>query len=407
MLALKGFWSSRRGNFAIATAIAMVPIMVVVAGTIDLTGTSDDASQLQSSLDAAGLAVGTKYLASMPASDVQGLGLTFFAANMSVADQQEYADSVSAFSATASGGPSAYYISLSSSINRPSFINGAAPWPAYRSAMVKMDPGAQACVLALDPHASAAVSLQGSTNVSMTSCVIAANSDASNAVSRGGSAQVSAGCVSTVGATYGLSPPSANLTCGAPLEHQYASFDPLANVVAPPYTLCLPVPNGKTYTLSPGTYCDKTLSGNITLNPGVYIMRGVTIKPGGNGSLTGQGVTIFLMEGSQIYINANEQVNLSPPTSGPYAGITIFENRGNTSALTLNGGANSVISGFVYAPDAAISFAGNSDMSGQGDCLRIVGLTVQMTGNSSIKTDCTAVFGNREMYASRMITLVK
>ncbi|KRB31804.1 MULTISPECIES: TadE/TadG family type IV pilus assembly protein [Mesorhizobium] len=407
MLALKGFWSSRRGNFAIATAIAMVPIMVVVAGTIDLTGTSDDASQLQSSLDAAGLAVGTKYLASMPASDVQGLGLTFFAANMSVADQQEYADSVSAFSATASGGPSAYYISLSSSINRPSFINGAAPWPAYRSAMVKMDPGAQACVLALDPHASAAVSLQGSTNVSMTSCVIAANSDASNAVSRGGSAQVSAGCVSTVGGTYGLSPPSANLTCGAPLEHQYASFDPLANVVAPPYTLCLPVPNGKTYTLSPGTYCDKTLSGNITLNPGVYIMRGVTIKPGGNGSLTGQGVTIFLMEGSQIYINANEQVNLSPPTSGPYAGITIFENRGNTSALTLNGGANSVISGFVYAPDAAISFAGNSDMSGQGDCLRIVGLTVQMTGNSSIKTDCTAVFGNREMYASRMITLVK
>ncbi|WP_244661626.1 hypothetical protein [Mesorhizobium huakuii] len=108
------------------------------------------------------------------------------------------------------------------------------------------------------------------------------------------------------------------------------------------------------------------MSGNITLNPGVYIFRGVTIKPGGNGSLTGQGVTLFLMEGSQITINANEQVNLSPPTSGPYAGITIFENRGNTSALTLNGGANSVISGFVYAPDAAVSFAGNSDMSGQG-----------------------------------------
>ncbi|TIX04996.1 MAG: pilus assembly protein, partial [Mesorhizobium sp.] len=119
----------------------------------------------------------------------------------------------------------------------------------------------------------------------------------------------------------------------------------------------------------------------------------------GNGSLTGQGVTIFLMEGAQIYINANEQVNLSPPTSGPYAGITIFENHENTSALTLNGGANSVISGFVYAPDAPVSYAGNSDMSGQGDCLRLVGKTVQMTGNSSIKTDCSAVLGSREMYA--------
>ena len=407
MFVLKSFWSSERGNFAMATAIAMLPIMLVVAGTIDLTGTSDDAAQLQNSLDAAGLAVGTKYLPSMTASDVQDLGLAFFTANMSVADQQEYAGSVSAFSASASGDPSAYYISVSSSISRPSFINGAAPWPAHRSATVKMNPGAQACVLALDPHASAAVSLQGSTDVSMSSCVIAANSDAPDAASLGGSAQVSAGCVSTVGGTSGLSPPNANLTCGAPLEYQYASFDPLADVVPPPYTLCLPVPNGKTYTLSPGTYCDKTLSGNITLNPGVYILRGTTIKPGGNGSLNGQGVTIFLMEGAQTYINANEMVNLSPPTSGPYAGITIFESHGNTSALTLNGGANSVISGFVYAPDAPISFAGNSDMSGQGDCLRLVGLTVQMTGNSSIKTDCTAVLGNREMYASRLITLVK
>lgn len=407
MFVLKSFWSSERGNFAMATAIAMLPIMLVVAGTIDLTGTSDDAAQLQNSLDAAGLAVGTKYLPSMTASDVQELGQAFFTANMSVADQQEYTGSVSAFSASASGDPSAYYISVSSSISRPSFINGAAPWPAHRSATVKMHPGAQACVLALDSHASAAVSLQGSTDVSMSSCVIAANSDASDAVSRGGSAQVSAGCVSTAGGTSGLSPPNANLTCGAPLEHQYASFDPLADIVPPPYTLCLPVPNGKTYTLSPGTYCDKTLSGNITLNPGVYILRGTTIKPGGNGSLNGQGVTIFLMEGAQTYINANEMVNLSPPTSGPYAGITIFESHGNTSALTLNGGANSVISGFVYAPDAPISFAGNSDMSGQGDCLRLVGLTVQMTGNSSIKTDCTAVLGNREMYASRLITLVK
>ncbi|TIX44642.1 MAG: pilus assembly protein, partial [Mesorhizobium sp.] len=81
----------------------------------------------------------------------------------------------------------AYYISLSSSISRPSFLSGAASWQANRSAKVKMNPGAQACVLALDPHVSSAVSLQGSTNVSMSSCVIAANSDASDAVSRGGS----------------------------------------------------------------------------------------------------------------------------------------------------------------------------------------------------------------------------
>ncbi|WP_348644327.1 MULTISPECIES: pilus assembly protein [unclassified Mesorhizobium] len=389
-----------------ATAIAVVPLVLAVAGAMDLVGTSDDAAQLQNSLDAADLAIGTKYQPGMSASDVQQLGGTFFAANMSVADTQEYNGSVAALHAAVSGDPSAYVISLSSSISRPAFVSGAPAWQAARSASVKVKPGAQACVLALDPHADDAVNLQGSTDVAMNGCIIAANSDAADAVSRGGSAIVSAGCVSTVGTTQGLTPPNATLSCGAPQEKQYASFDPLADVVPPAYTLCQSMPNGKTVTLSPGTYCDKTWSGKITLNPGTYILRNVTIKPGGNGSLSGQGVTIFLMENSQLYINANEQVNLSPPTSGPYAGITIFQAHGDTQALTLNGGSGSVVSGFVYAPDAAITYTGNSDMSAQGSCLRLVGDTVDMTGNSAVKADCTAELGSLAMYAGRMITLV-
>ena len=401
------FWASRRGNFAVATAVAMVPLMLGLAASVDLTGTSDDAAQLQNSLDAAGLAIGTKYQPTMSASDVQQLGQTFFAANMSAADAQELSGSLSAFQAAASGDPSAYFISASSSISRPALISGMPAWQATRTASIKVKPGAQACVLALDQHADNAVNLQGSTSVAMSGCVIAANSDAADSVNRGGSAVVSAACVSTVGGTQGLTPPSATLSCGTPHENQYASFDPLADVVPPAYTLCLPVPNGKTVTLSPGTYCDKTLSGKITLNPGTYIMRNVVIKPGGNGSLSGQGVTIFLMENSQLYINANEQVNLSPPTSGPYAGITIYQAHGNTQALTLNGGSGSVVSGFIYAPDAAITYAGNSDMNAQGSCLRLVGDTVTMTGSSAVKSDCTAELGNREMYAGRMITLAK
>ncbi|WP_338011928.1 Tad domain-containing protein [Mesorhizobium sp. ORS 3428] len=390
-----------------ATAIAVVPLMLAVAGAVDLAGTSDDAAQLQNSLDAAGLAIGTKYQPDMSANDVKQLGQTFFAANMSAANAQEYAGSVSALQASASGTPSAYYVSLSSSITRPAFVSGAPAWHATRSASVQIKPGSQACVLALDPHVGSAVSLQGSTNVKLNGCVVAANSDAAGAVSRGGSAILNAQCVSTVGTTSGITAPNATLSCGAPLENQYASFDPLAGVTPPAYGTCQTMPNGKTVTLSPGTYCDKSWTGNITLNPGIYILRGVTVKPGGNGSLSGQGVTIFLMESSQLYINANEKVNLSPMTSGPYAGITIFQPHGNTQALTLNGGSGSVVSGFVYAPDAAVTYAGNSDMSTQGSCLRLVGNTVTMTGNSAVKSDCSAELGNRDMYAGRMITLVK
>ncbi|RUZ58873.1 TadE/TadG family type IV pilus assembly protein, partial [Mesorhizobium sp. M7A.F.Ca.US.007.01.1.1] len=77
MFALKAFWSSERGNFAITTAFAMLPIMIGLAGAVDLIGTSHDASQLQNSLDAAGLAIGTKFSPDMAAGGVQPPGLPF------------------------------------------------------------------------------------------------------------------------------------------------------------------------------------------------------------------------------------------------------------------------------------------------------------------------------------------
>jgi hypothetical protein len=131
------------------------------------------------------------------------------------------------------------------------------------------------------------------------------------------------------------------------------------------------------------------------------------VKLGGGGSLTGQGVTIFLMEGSQFSINANETVNLSPPTSGDYAGITIYQEKADTNQVTVNGTVNSKLQGFIYAPGAPVFYAGNSAMSGTGDCIRVIGDTVEMTGNSEIAANCDAQLGGRKMDAGRRILLVQ
>ncbi len=148
---------------------------------------------------------------------------------------------------------------------------------------------------------------------------------------------------------------NAHLECGTPLENQYPSFDPLAKVVPPAYTSCQPVPGGKTKTLSPGTFCNKTLSGDITLAPGSYILRGGRINLGGNGSLVGAGVTIFLMEDAEFSVNGNEIVQLTPPTTGPYAGITIYQEKSNHTEITINGTSGSYVSGFIYAPGVLVS----------------------------------------------------
>ena len=242
----------------------------------------------------------------------------------------------------------------------------------------------------------------------MIGCVIASNSDSSTAVYRGGSAQLSAACINTVGGTSGISSNSnAALECDGPQENQYPSFDPLANVLPPTYSSCKPIPEGRTKTLSPGTYCNKTLSGDITLGPGTYILDGGRINLGGNGSLVGAGVTIFLMGDAEFSVNGNESVKLTPPTTGDYAGITIYQEKSNDTPITINGTSGSYVSGFVYAPGAHIFYAGNSATTAQSACLRLVGNTIEMTGNSDMKSDCTAELGGRAMFAGRYMSIVR
>jgi len=408
---MRKFLRAERGNFGAITAIAMVPIMAGVAGVIDFVNLNNKADKLQNSLDTAGLAIGTKYYSGMSKDELTQLGRDFFDANLvrirQDADDLIYNDEVTDFEASASVSGDKSFIEVKSVIHQQGMIGGSIDWTARRRSVVQVAPGQPACVLALDPHAPASVKLQGSTQVAFDGCVMASNSDASDSVSRGGSAQVSAECVTTVGGTLGLTTYSTKLACGLPYEHQLASLDPLANVAPPDYTACQNVPGGKTKTLSPGTFCNKTISGEVTLNPGTYILRGGQIKLGGNGILSGSGVTIFLMDGAQFTSNANEIINLTPPSSGPYAGITIYQEKANTNEVKINGGSGSNVTGFIYAPGAHVFYAGNSNMSGGGQCIRIVGNTVEMTGNSSVKSNCDTELGGQKMYAGRVISLVR
>jgi Flp pilus assembly protein TadG len=406
---LKRFSACERGNYAVLTAITMVPLMAAVAGVVDFTGTSNDAAKLQDALDATGLAIGTRYYSGMTQAELTQLGEQFFEANMLIATSQDLqvadGETLPNLHVSASENGNAHFISVTSSIHHEGFV-GAMNWNARRNSYVKVAPGQPACVLALDPTASDAIKIQGSAQVSMPGCVIASNSNASDSAYRGGSAKVKAACVLASGTTVGFGSNS-DLECGKPLEHQYPSFDPLEDVTPPAYTACQLIPGGKSVTLSPGTYCNKDWNGTITLNPGVYILRGIDVKLGGNASLTGSGVTLFLMDGAQFTANANNVINLSPPSTGTYAGITIFQDRGNTEPMTINGTSGSNVSGFIYAPNAPITYTGNSDMTATGNCLRVVGDTVEMNGNSAVKSDCTAELEGRKAYAGRVVTLVK
>ena len=403
------FLESESGNVAAIFSIASIPLMMAFAGAVDLSNLNRKSTELQNSLDAAALAIGTVYYTGMTQAELEALGKDVFSVNMLTAEgvpsEFDYEDAeVSPLTASAEADGPDNYITVASQLTMAPLVGWSFEWKSARSSVVRVEPGRPACVLALNGSASSAVKIQGSTEVNMEGCVLAANSTSNSAVTLDGAASLKAECVLTSGRTSGLG--AADLDCPEPLEKQYPSVDPLAGVEPPTYTSCQSVPGGKTKTLSPGTYCGKTISGEVTLEAGVYILRGGRVNLGGNGFLKGAGVTIFLMEDAEFTINGNEIVQLSPPESGPYAGITIYQAKSNTNTVSINGTSGSFVDGFVYAPGAHVSFTGNAGVTADGECLRIIGDTIEFNGNSRYGANCEGKLGDHDLTAGRHISIV-
>lgn len=137
--------------------------------------------------------------------------------------------------------------------------------------------------------------------------------------------------------------------------------DPLAN---------LPVPNPSSYpvqsattvnvagpvTLNPGVYqggITVQTTGNLTLNPGVYLLGGVGLQVGG--TVQGNGVMLYASAGG-FSTATTATVNLSPPASGTYTGVSLYQDRGLGLGLNLYANHSHQITGAIYALSAPLTF---------------------------------------------------
>lgn len=85
----------------------------------------------------------------------------------------------------------------------------------------------------------------------------------------------------------------------------------------------------------------------VTMNPGIYyITGGITIS---SGSLVGNGVMIYNTSGDKLDFQNATSVNLTPPTSGTYRGISIFQPRSDTREVHIESTGPVTISGTMYA----------------------------------------------------------
>jgi hypothetical protein len=262
------------------------------------------------------------------------------------------------------------------------------------------------CVLALDEHAARALHFSG-TAVADIGCGVASNSDAANALAVTGNATLSANPAQAFG-DLEFSGSYTFISDYPPLPHSPRVADPYADRTLPEASGdCdsnnLTIGPNANVTLTPdgGSYriCGSlTVKGNLELGEGVYYIDGGSLKVNSGASITGTGVTIVLtgatadnVKGADI--NGQAALNLTAPSSGPYQGVVIYQDRKapTDGDNKLNGGSNLKLKGTVYFPRQPLTYNGGSDSDG---CTQIIARTITFTGNSTVNNElqaCAAV----------------
>nr|WP_111298502.1 pilus assembly protein TadG-related protein [Paracoccus saliphilus] len=287
-----------------------------------------------------------------------------------------------------------------------------------------MPSSSRACVLALAPTAARAITVSGSTSVSIENCDIVSNSNATDAFfMQNSSAKLTVGCVRTVGGA---------VTDGGLIMRNCSAAEQMAPMVRDPYAdavepaiegTCISASKKASTTFEPDFVHSSgipalricgglDIKNHVSFAPGLYIIDGGEFNLNANGdvaidaaSMSGDGVTFYLAGDATLSLSGNGSLNIRAPSTGPYAGILFFGSR-SQSGLThqVLGNSGSITQGAIYVPSSAVRFTGNSTMS--NGCTQIIGYTVEFTGNSTLRSNCQTN-NVREIETSVMVNLVE
>jgi Flp pilus assembly protein TadG len=262
------------------------------------------------------------------------------------------------------------------------------------------------------------ISFSGTTTVTL-GCGIASNSTNFDAIDiQDAAARLTATAIYTAGSYQSNN--NAQLTLGA-ITYGAQLADPYAGKITytrPSSAVCASAPTSG--SIPPGTYCPMSITGNATLQPGVYYINGEshgTAFSISNGvTVTGTGVTIIATGTGGTCTNGASSpcagtfnlqggtATLSAPTTSPVSGIPsgiLFyqdpavadttclntNNLQNSNCNDLTASSTGALTGVVYIPKTTVSFSGNNSSSG---CLIVVALAIFFTGNSSMNANQTA-----------------
>ncbi|MHB8670334.1 MAG: pilus assembly protein TadG-related protein [Acidimicrobiales bacterium] len=418
--------ADERGVVTVMVAIIMVMAMTFVALVVDSGNGRQYRRQAQAAADGAALA-------GFQETTLSPLSWPNVVARVESYAQSDYNVSAAAWSGCRDTGALGYQPDSAVDDQCISSDSGSAPTrlrvripvrsvpasfaPIFGVASMSVSAGATAhwrqstlcglCVLS--PSTLPALSAVGNANVLVNNAGIVANAVGGLAAQLVGNARVAAG-----GAIGGPAAPGgwinlANSSFSPAPINMPPTPDPLAASLAlcpgagtpTPCPTNWNVPSDVTLvgnssaTLGPGIYRTISFGGNanLTLSPGTYIITG-GLSSSGNATITAHGVTLYFActayptpcapgeIGASLNLVGNGRIDVSPPTTGPFAGLSVFFDRNNSSvANTFTGNAGLTFSGTVYMASARLTMVGNASMTVNSI---LVVSAVAFTGNASI-----------------------
>lgn len=432
----KRLWNDERGN-ALIIAGASLPLIMGAAGLAsDTIQWALWKRELQRAADSAAIAgvmakaQGNSYSSAVDIDLARNNDVAGITINKDVSSAPNAGAYTSDVNAVRVSLGAQYKLSFSS------MFMSAAP-TITASATATIVPSGDYCVVSLIKTNKTGINMSGNANVDL-GCGMITNSTSMNAAVAAGSSTVDASPIAAVGGIDAGGNWSDDVQL---LPFTLEQADPFASVNPPTPSDCKQFKNylgagddnkiGGTVDLSDdhaagGTYCIEEngsgvldIQGDVTLGPAVYVLNATSLKMSASATgkppkLTCNGCTIVLTSSSTA--NPDSTIgtvdlqggilNLTSPTSGPYKGISIYQDRRAAYDVVnkINGNSGSYFEGAFYFPKQTLVFNGTAGV--ELTCVQMVSYVVEFSGTSDIENTCPTGSG-ASSFAGKAVRLVE
>ena len=407
---------SEQGASLILVAASMMVVLGVAALAIDIGHAQTERLRLQNAADAAALAGSFEIpddatTARETASEYGYLGVDAPAplgiacdTDTSCFDDGEFTLRVTTpYSDPASTVPADELIRVQMCSQSPTFFarifqaNGIG---VCGDAIAAADGGPDCVLCVLSPNGTS-VRQTGSGTLNITGGDFVVNSDDPSAIDVSGTGTITAD--EDIGVNGGYSAPSGAISPEP--THADPIPDPLSHLPAPslpgPPAPKVQISGNGDATLSPGVYSEikSSSGGQLTLLPGVYVVtEGISLSKNpapGKVSFLADGVVIYFAcsnypapcapgeTGATFSASGGSTIEWTPPTSGPYEGVSVFYDRNSEGDFTLTGNTDTSFSGAVYMKSGELHLTGTSAVTTTMNSVVVVD-SINKTGTSDI-----------------------